>query len=114
MLTINHEKQGTVDVIILRGILNADTSPELEKVLEPLADADQSNILVHLPELSYISSAGIGCFIGVIKRIRTKNGDIRFSGMNAKVKRVFMLLDMEDFFEFYANMEEGIKNFATK
>ncbi|MBU2510147.1 STAS domain-containing protein [bacterium] len=111
MLTINHEKPTTVDIIELAGILNADTSPRLEALLEPLANSDNSQILFHIPELTYISSAGIGCFIGVIKRIREKNGDIRFSGMAPKVKRVFKLLDMDDFFKFFDTKEQGIDSY---
>ncbi len=113
MLTIKQEKTGMVDVIILDGILNADTSPQLEAVLEPLSGNDKSCLLFHIPDLTYISSAGIGCFIGVVKRIRTQGGDIRFSETNSKVKRVFELLDMADFFEFHATMEQGLESYKT-
>ncbi len=113
MLTITHDTLDTIQVITLEGILNADTSPNLEAVLEPLSDSDLPLILVHLPDLTYISSAGIGCFIGVIKRIRTKGGDIRFSGMDSKVKRVFRLLDMDDFFRFFSDREEGLESYKT-
>ncbi len=113
MLKTNHEKKGTVDIIILEGILNADTSQQLEAILEPISGADEPRVLVHLADLTYISSAGIGCFIGVIRRIRTQGGDIRFSDTNPKVKRVFQLLDMEDFFQFHASMEQGLQSYNS-
>ena len=113
MLTIDHEKLNNVEIIELKGILNADTSPKLEALLEPMANSDKPLILLHIPELTYISSAGIGCFIGVIKRIRSKDGDIRFSGMVPKVMRVFKLLDMDDFFQFFEEREQGIDSFNS-
>ncbi len=112
-LTISQEKNGDVDIVTLNGLLNADTSSKLEMTLEHLSDQTKPLIIMNLPDLSYISSAGIGCFIGVIKSIRRKNGDIRFCNMTAKVKRVFQLLDMEDFFQFFNNIEEAIKSYKT-
>ena len=82
-LTVEHEKIGKVDIIILKGILNADTTGKLEEVLQPVSEGECPLVLFDIPELSYISSAGIGCYIGAIKQIRNKDGDIRFS----KVKR---------------------------
>ncbi len=111
MLNIDHKKEGRVDQVTLEGILNADSSPQLETILETIAELEQPQVLVDLPELTYISSAGIGCFIGVIKRIRTKGGDLRFSNMRPNVKRVFILLDMADFFKFFPSLEEGLNSF---
>jgi len=107
-LKIEHQKKDSVDIVELEGILNADTSGNLEELLTTLAEVEKPLILFDLPELTYISSAGIGCFIGAIKNIRKKGGDIRFSNMSKKVKRVFILLDMDDFFQFFASLDEGV------
>ena len=112
MLKLNHEKIGELHVITLSGILNADTSPGFESMLAPLCRGPRPLLLIHLPELTYISSAGIGCFIGVIKGVRSRGGDIRFSEMDRKVRRVFRLLDMDDFFHFYDSRGEGIASFG--
>ncbi len=110
-LSLNHEKKGPVDVIILDGILNADTSLKLDELLQPLSELEKPFLVMDMEKLSYISSAGIGCFIGVVKRIRNKEGDIRFCKIDAKVKRVFELLDMGDFFQFYSNCEDALSSF---
>ncbi len=111
MLTVTHEIIDNVDVISLTGILNADTSPKLEALLDPIAEKERPCILMQIPGLTYISSAGVGCFIGVIKKIRTKGGDIRFSNTDPRVKRVFALLDMDEFFKFFVDMEAGLASF---
>lgn len=100
-----------VDLIRLDGLLNADTSPGLEEKLIQLAKQEEPKILFDMQNLTYISSAGIGCFIGVIKKIRATNGDLRFAAMGPKVKRVFLLLDMGDFFQFFESVEKGIASF---
>jgi len=113
MLTLHHEKKGLVDVISLDGILNADTTSKVEDALQSLSEGESPRILIDVPELTYISSAGIGCFIGVIKGIRMKGGDLRFSNMDAKIKRVFRLLDMDDFFQFFSDADEGVASFDS-
>ncbi len=112
-LNLNHEKNGGVDIVILDGILNADTASKLDKLLKEISGSDLPCIMMDTAKLSYISSAGIGCFIGIIKLIRSKNGDIIFYNMNPKVKRVFNLLDMEDFFKFFTDFDEALAGFES-
>ncbi len=110
-LKLEHEKKETVDVIALDGILNAETIKDFDKILQPISDSTFPCIVIEADKLTYISSAGIGSFIDVIKKIRSKKGDIRFCNMGPKVKRVFDLLDMGDFFMFYSDQEEGIVSY---
>ncbi|MCP3926891.1 MAG: STAS domain-containing protein [Desulfobacterales bacterium] len=112
-LSINHEKKDLIDIIKLDGILNADTALSLDAILKPLSEGQKPYIIMDVSELTYISSAGIGCFIGVIKPIRSKDGDIYFYNISRKVKRVFDLLDMEDFFKFFTDFDEAFKCFSS-
>jgi len=107
------KKKGPVDVITVDGILNADTNPKFEEILHPISDEKCPRILLDVSKLTYISSASIGCFIGIIRKIRTKGGDIRFSNMTPKVRRIFQLLDMDDFFLFFSDLDEGIASFDS-
>ena len=112
MLTIRQEIKDNIEIITLSGILNADTSPNLEEVLERVSEKPEPRIIIYIPELTYISSAGIGCFIGVIKKIRTKGGDIRFVKMDPRVLRVFSLLDMTDFFKTFDSLDKAMESFS--
>lgn len=112
MLTIRQDIKDNIEIITLSGILNADTSPNLEEVLERVSEKPEPRIIIYIPELTYISSAGIGCFIGVIKKIRTKGGDIRFVKMDPRVLRVFSLLDMTDFFKTFDSLEKGMDSYS--
>lgn len=111
MLTLHHEIKDDVDIITIEGVLNANTSHQVESLLESLVKEKCPTILVDAEKLTYISSAGVGCFIGVIKRIREKKGDLRFSSLAPSVKRVFDLLDLDDFFKFFPNLQKGVTSF---
>lgn len=112
-LKINHEKKEHIDIIVLDGILNADTASKLDDLLKELSGSDRPCLLMNVSKLTYISSAGIGCFIGIIKLIRSKGGDILFYNMLPKVQRVFRLLDMDDFFQNFTDLEEAMTAFNS-
>jgi anti-sigma B factor antagonist len=110
-LSIGHEKKDNKDILILDGILNADTVSNLDDLLKELAGSKRPCLVLEVSDLTYISSAGIGCFIGIIKQIRSKGGDIHFYNMAPKVLRVFKLLDMDEFFKFFTDFEKSINEF---
>ncbi|MBN2355333.1 STAS domain-containing protein, partial [candidate division KSB1 bacterium] len=82
-----------------------------------LIDEGRVNILVDFQELNYISSAGLGVFMGFIEDIRSKNGDIKMCGMSPKIFRVFDLLGFPTIYQIYENQDEAnlvFKNSTNK
>jgi len=110
-LSIEIEKNDNVNILTLDGILNADTASQLDDLLRELSGLDCPCLVLDVSKLTYISSAGIGCFIGIIKLIRSKDGDIHFYNMMPKVYRVFKLLDMDGFFKFFSDFDEAVSVF---
>ena len=102
----------TVSVISLKGYLDAHTAPILEEAITQLVDEERVNIVVCLRELDYISSAGLGVFMGFIEDIREKGGDIKLAEPTDKVFRVFDLLGFPVLYEIVKQKEEAIKRFT--
>jgi len=78
--------------LYLSGFLDAHTAPELEGEFEKLSGEQRFNVVVNFSELTYISSAGLGVFMGCIENFREHKGDIKMSNMTPKIFRVFDLL----------------------
>ncbi|HOY45179.1 MAG TPA: STAS domain-containing protein [bacterium] len=93
------------------GFLDAHTAPTLEEAIQKLLDEEQVNILVDFKELSYISSAGLGVFMGFIEEIRSKNGDIKMCAMSPKIYRVFDLLGFPTIYQIFDKQEEALATF---
>lgn len=110
-LQIEVDEKEDVALIRLHGFLNADTSPLFEDSLQHFIERNKFKIIVDFKNLEYISSAGVGCFIGNIRNIRKNGGDIRLLNMPAKTQRVFQLLDFQDFFQTYQSEEKAIASF---
>jgi anti-sigma B factor antagonist len=102
-----------VSIVYLKGYLDAHTAPDFEKALQELVDENQVCIVVNLAELNYISSAGLGVFMGFIEDIRKKGGDIKLAELTEKVYRVFDLLGFPVLYEIFQKEEEAIKKFKS-
>ncbi len=108
---ISRNDSQNLSVLYLSGFLDAHTVPKFEEALQNLIQEDRVNIIVNMQDLDYISSAGLGVFMGFIEEIRDKGGDIKLSNLSQKVHRVFDLLGFPALFEIYEDESEATKKF---
>jgi anti-sigma B factor antagonist len=108
---IAQREHDSIQVLDLKGYLDAHTAPKLEEAFQNLLKSQQFNIVVNCRELSYISSAGLGVFMAYIEDIRKNKGDIKLSNMSTKVYNVFDLLGFPLLYEIVGEEHEAIKKF---
>ncbi|MBN2365217.1 MAG: STAS domain-containing protein [Calditrichaeota bacterium] len=104
----------SVAVLNIQGFLDAHTAPEFETELQKIIGEKKFNIIVNLDGLQYISSAGLGVFMGVIEDIRKNGGDLKICCAAPKVYKVFDLLGFPSLYEFYDTEEAAVKKFNKK
>ncbi len=109
---VHHREGHGVNVIELRGYLDAHTATDLESALQKLMGEKKFNIVVNFRDLAYISSAGLGVFMAYIEDVRKNKGDIKLTNMTPKVFNVFDLLGFPILYEIYKDEAEAIKKFA--
>jgi len=102
---------GELSTLHIKGYLDAHTAPELENALQSLVDEGRYKIIVSFTELSYISSAGLGVFMGFIEDVRENNGDIKLTNMSPKIYRVFDLLGFPTLYEIFDDEQEAVKKY---
>ncbi|MGA7721118.1 MAG: STAS domain-containing protein [Ignavibacteriaceae bacterium] len=102
---------GDINVIYLKGFLDAHTAPVLENTFSELINKKKYSIVVNFKDLAYISSAGLGVFMAFIEKIRENNGDIKLTGMSDKVYNIFDLLGFPLLYEIFKNEDDAIKKF---
>ncbi len=102
---------GDVNVIYLKGYLDAHTAPILENTFSNLIGKEKYSIVVNFKDLAYISSAGLGVFMAFIEKIRENKGDIKLSSMSDKVFNIFDLLGFPLLYEIFKTEDEAINKF---
>lgn len=98
-------------VVNVEGFLDAYTVAELEETFNRLIKEKKFKLVVNLAKLDYISSAGLGTFMGVIDEIRDNQGDIVLINLSPKIFKVFDLLGFSELFEIVDNEAAAISKF---
>ena len=107
-------ESSSINVLDLKGYLDAHTTPQLEGVFQKLIDEKRFNIVVNCKDLTYISSAGLGVFMAFIEDVRKHSGDIKLTNMSPKVYNVFDLLGFPLLYEIFKEEQDAITRFFDK
>jgi len=103
--------ESQIHLIRLKGIFDASTVNEFEKVVSYLLTRNFFCMVVDLSYVEFISSAGWGAFTAELRRVRENDGDIKLSGMNSDLFDVFLLLELDRFISAYESEDEAIMAF---
>lgn len=106
--------QGGADVVILdlQGSLDAHTAPKLDEILTELSESGSYRLIISFSKLDYISSAGMGLFVGWIDNFRTNGGDILMISLKQNVLRVFKILGFDKIFGIHEDEGKAIIKFG--
>jgi anti-sigma B factor antagonist len=109
---VNRQPAGGVSVLELDGFVDAHTAPEFEQAIQAEIDAGQTRLVVDGARLTYISSAGLGVFMGFIEEVRDRGGDIKICRLVPKVRQVFELLGFHKVYEILDDRNDALRRFA--
>ncbi len=109
---VTRNQNGEIAILALKGYLDAHTAPDLESAFQNLVDSSKYNIVVNFADLNYISSAGLGVFMGFIEDVRKNGGDIKLTNMTPKIFRVFDLLGFPTLYDILDVEEKAIEKFS--
>jgi anti-sigma B factor antagonist len=90
-----------VTVLRVRGVIDSDTAAVFEKELETLLEEEHYRLLVDLTKVNYISSAGVGIFVGLLQKFREQpEGDMKICNASSKIMKVFEAIGLDHLMEF--------------
>ncbi|MEM1125855.1 MAG: STAS domain-containing protein [Bacteroidota bacterium] len=105
---------GSVQVLDLKGELDAHTASELEAAIQKCKQDQTTQIVITGEQLKYISSAGLGVFMAYIEEIREQGGDIKIASLQPKVYNVFDLLGFPMLFDIVESEEDAVSMFSEE
>ncbi len=111
---VRRKDEEIISTLFIKGYLDAHTAPQLEESLQELIDDSRFKIVVNFTELAYISSAGLGVFMGFIENVRENGGDIKLTNMSPKIFRVFDLLGFPTLYDIFDDESEAFDKFSEK
>ncbi|HSR68445.1 MAG TPA: STAS domain-containing protein [Acidobacteriota bacterium] len=108
---VEKSSEGEIAVLQVEGYLDAHTAPDFEKALEDEIAKGKYKIIVDCRKLDYISSAGLGVFMGFVEEVRDQSGDIKICGLIPKVRQVFELLGFQQLYHIEDDRQAALKKF---
>ena len=100
-----------VAVVRLSGHIDTQTVAGLNETFKQLLKEPCHRIVIDLAEVTYISSAGWGVFIGEIRNIRDQRGDLKLVALAPEVEEVYRVLEFDSILKAYPSVEEALRDF---
>jgi len=88
------------------GSIDAAAAPILESHFKSLRDQNTSSIVIDFSKAEFISSAGIGIFLGSVSLLRKSGGDILFMNVPKHIDEVFDIINVKSFFTTIESLDE--------
>ena len=111
--SVGFHSTDAVEVLDLVGELDAHTVSELDAAFQKCRQDGNHQIVVNGARLLYISSAGLGVFLGYIDEIREQGGDIKIAALKPNVFNAFDLLGFPLLFNIVDTEEEAVALFGS-
>ena len=96
------------DGVILRprGSITSSTTPELQARLDEVIGKKRYRIILDLSETDFISSSGIGLFLGTVSNLRVKGGDLILMKVPKQIEDIFDIINIKSYFPIINNLDE--------
>jgi anti-sigma B factor antagonist len=102
----------SIQKVRIEGYLDSSTFPRLQEHLNSLIGEGRYHYLLDFSDLDYISSAGLGVLIGMLREVREKGGDLKIMHMSEKIQRIFNLLGFSKLLKVYPDEESALASFT--
>jgi len=97
-----------VPIIAVSGRIDATTSRDLENALNELIEHDNSQIVLDLGGVEYVSSVGLRVMLAALKKVRPKKGDVMLVSLQPFVREVFEITGFTKLFSIYPSQAEAL------
>lgn len=111
---MTERRVGDVTILDLSGrLVLEDGVDELRDKIAALTDAGRLKLVLHMADLTYVDSCGIGILISKLVSIRRRGGDMRLLNITPRGQHLLEITRLENVFRLYRSEEEAIASFAA-
>ena len=107
------DKDIPVIKVMMSGYIDQANCDQLQNVFDNLFSSQHYNLVFDMSDLSYMSSAGWGIFVGEVKRFRDRGGDIKLSEMKPEVYEIFQMLEFYHILDDYYSSDEAVEIYRS-
>jgi anti-sigma B factor antagonist len=96
-------------VVAVAGEIDLFTAPELKAMLSEAVEAGRTRIVVDLTETSFLDSTALGVLIGVVKRLRSRDGVLTIVNTDPNIAKTFEITGLDQIFTIRPTRDEAVE-----
>jgi bifunctional UDP-N-acetylglucosamine pyrophosphorylase / glucosamine-1-phosphate N-acetyltransferase len=105
-------KVGQVAIVDVAGRLTlGDPASDLGRIIDQLARSGHLHVLVNLERVDYIDSSGMGALVEGAAKLRSREGELKLSGVPQKVVYLLQAANLDTAFEVFSRELEALESF---
>ncbi len=112
LTSLETRRVGRVAIVDVAGRLTlGDPASEFGKIIDQLARSGHKQVLVNLQGVDYIDSSGMGALVEGAARLRSREGELKLTGVSDKVSILLQAANLDTAFQIFSRELEGVESF---
>lgn len=95
-------------ILGVSGELDMATAPGVRERLHALLADGKHNLVVDLDDVGFLDSTALGVLVGVLKRVRTQEGELRLVCTQPRVLKVFEITRLDQAFDIRDSVDAAV------
>lgn len=108
-LVVGHREDAAL--VSLSGDVDAGSVHRLRAAFDTLVADGQHRFVIDLAGVPFMDSAGLAALVQLFKRVRIGEGDVRISGLQPPVLRIFELVRLTRVFALFDTAEQACASY---
>jgi len=101
------DKKENYVIINIEGEVDTYTSPKVKSdILKEIED--YKNVIISMEKVKFIDSTGLGVLIGVLKKVKEKEGKLIIISPNSYINQIFEITGLFKVFKIVNSINEAI------
>jgi anti-anti-sigma factor len=103
-------KEKNTKIVSLKGKMDAVSAPDFEEKMGVWADQGETNFIINLGEVGYMSSAGLRSILIVAKNLKQQDGKLIFVNLRKEVSKIFRISGFSSMIPTYESVEIALEH----
>ena len=103
-------KEKNTKIVSLKGRMDAVSAPDFEEKMGDWADQGETNFIINLGEVDYMSSAGLRSILIVAKNLKQQDGKLIFVNLREEVSKIFRISGFSSMIPTYESVETALEH----
>jgi anti-anti-sigma factor len=105
---------GSAALVVLTGSIDAKTVITFQSHLNSVREKGIHRFILDMEHVRYVNSTGLGYLINLSDSVHSESGEISLVKVQPKVKIVFDMLGLNQFFKIFNSREEATRRFLEE